>query len=82
MNVQPLLSTFVVVAGGIDEGQGSPNNGAGVAGFVLLLLWIIIFVVQVLRRRRRRAGMGGDGAVHDSTSSPGSDRDPRPRDTP
>lgn len=42
------------VAGGIDEGRSSPNNGASIAGFVLLLLWIGVAVIQVLRHRRRR----------------------------
>ena len=65
MNLGHLLPTLAILAGAIDEGQSSPNNGAGIAGFVLLLAWIAVFVVQVLRRRRRAAR-----TVDDATESP------------
>ena len=70
MNLGHLLPTFAILAGGIDEGQSSPNNGAGIAGFVLLLAWIAVFVVQVLRRRRRAAMTVDDATEEEAFSCP------------
>lgn len=79
MNLGHLLPMFAVVAGGIDEGRSSPNNGAGIAGFVLLLVWIAVFVVQVLRRRRR-AAMTIDDAAESPTQSSEDEDGPSPTD--
>lgn len=63
MTPSALLLVVASVAGGIDQGRTSPNNGAGIAGFVLLLTWIAVAVIQVLRHRRRRRR---DAASNDS----------------
>lgn len=79
MNLGHLLPALAVISGGIDEGQSSPNNGAGIAGFVLLFAWIAVFVVQVLRRRRR-AAMSLDDATDNPTQPSENEDDPTPAD--